>query len=115
METKGIELNDDTVFLDNIAESIFDKATAMFSEIFDEAELGSDIYSDHLQLSVTETKSNTNECQQLIACVKQIVNESYSDIFDVSVERHECNDDEFPDDIANIIINLSWEKVYNNS
>jgi hypothetical protein len=113
MDTKNIELNNGTVFFDDVAESIFDKATSMFSKIFDEADLAVD--SDNMGLSVTETKSNANECQQLIAYVKQIVNESYSDIFDVNIERQECNDDEFPDDVANIIINLSWGKINKNS
>jgi hypothetical protein len=113
METKEIDLNNDPVFLDDVAESIFDKATSIFSETFDEAEFAID--SDNMGLSVTETKSNENECQQLIAYIKQIVNDSYSDIFDVSIERHECNDDEFPDDVANIIINLSWGKINKNS
>jgi hypothetical protein len=67
-----------------------------------------------LGLSFTETKLNASECQQLIANVKQIVNESYSDIFDVSIEKQEYNDDEFPDDVANIIIKLKWEKIYKN-
>ena len=113
MDTKSIELNNGTVFLDDVAESIFDKATSMFSKTFDEADLAID--SDNMGLSVTETKSNANECQHLIAYVRQIVNESYSDIFDVNIERQECNDDEFPDDVANIIINLSWGKINKNS
>ncbi|GHV10166.1 hypothetical protein FACS189485_23150 [Spirochaetia bacterium] len=113
METKGIELNGETVFLDDVAESIFYKATSKFSETFDEANLTTDS-NDTLGLSFTEAKSNASECQQLIANVKQIVNEAYSDIFDISIERQECNDDEFPDDVANIIINLKWEKIYKN-
>jgi uncharacterized coiled-coil DUF342 family protein len=113
METKGIKLNGDTVFIDDIAESIFDKATLEFSETFDEADLLIDS-DDMLGLSFTETKSNASECQQLIANVKQIVNELYSDIFDVSIEKQECNDDEFPDDVANITINLKWDKIHKN-
>ena len=113
METKGIELNGETVFFDDVAESIFDKVTSKFSETFDEADLTTDS-NDMLGFSFTETKSNASKCQQLIADVKHIVNESFSDIFDVSIERQECNDDEFPDDVANIIINLKWEKIYKN-
>jgi hypothetical protein len=114
METEGIELNDDTVSLDNITESIFNKAILEFSETFNEADLT--IGSDNMGLSFTEKKSNVSECQQLIVNVKQIVNESYSYIFDVNVEREEWDDDdEFPDDVANIIINLNWGKIYKNS
>ena len=112
MEIKSIELNDSTIFLDDVAESILDKATSMFSETFDEADIAIDF--DNVGLSVTETKSNANEYQQLIAYVKQIVNESYSDIFDVIIERQECNDYEFPDDVANTIINLNWGKINKN-
>jgi hypothetical protein len=113
-ETRGIELNDDTVFIDNIAESIFNEATLKFVETFDEADLITSSY-DMLGLSFTETKSNASECQQLIENVKRIVNESYSDIFDVSIEREVCDDDEFPDDVANITINLNWAKIYRNT
>jgi hypothetical protein len=114
MEKESIELNGNTVFIDGIAESIFDKASSKFSDIFDEADLafGEDAI---LEFSFIETKTNANECQQLLKNVKQIVNESYSELFDVSIERQELNDSEFPDDVADITINLNWEKIYKNA
>jgi hypothetical protein len=104
----------ETVSLDNMAEIIFDEATSGFSETFDEADLIMGSY-DRFGISFTETKLNVNECQQLIAKVKQIVDDSYSHFFEVSIEREVCDDDEFPDDVATITIYLNCGKLYKNS
>ena len=95
---------------ENIAESIFNAATQQYEKLFEAIDYEPGI--DYFGMMVTETKSNANACENIINYVKASVSESYADIFDVSVERKECSDKEFPDDIANIEIYLSWKKVY---
>ena len=95
---------------DNIAETIFDKATKYFENSFEAIDYG---YSGNcFSMLITETKSNTDDCEKVIELVKKNVQENYSDIFDLSIERLKCVD-EFPDDIADIEITLNWGKVFN--
>lgn len=97
--------------MENIAESIFDKAGEIFKKSFEEIDYTSS--GNYFSMLITENKSNATECENIIKYIRDNVQQNYSGIFDVSVERRECIEDEFPDDIADIEIFLNWEKIYN--
>ena len=96
-----------------IVETVFDEAQKQFKETVKTIEgYGVNI----IGRTIVETKSNSVDCHKMINLVKEMVKQKYSDVFVVTYERRDLEEDElledekeeFGDIIAFLEIGLSW-------